>query len=455
MLVDSGAGLLAGVAALVGRFGDGPHPAPAAYAAAAALAPMVWVLSLAAHRAYEPRFLGSGPDELRRVAASALHLGALVAVLAYVTKTDVARGFLAIALPAALVLDLAGRSLLRRRLHREWAAGRSVQRVLALGRTEDVLHLADQLSREPSHGLQVVGAVVTDDDHQGAVARRFSTVLPGPDRVEDAVAATAADTVAVVSSPELAGEDLRRLAWRLEAAGTELVVSPGIVEVAGPRLSIRPAAGLSLLHVEHPVLSGSRLLLKSLIDRALAALALVVLSPLLLVLGTLVATTSEGPAIYRQRRVGAHGREFTMLKFRSMYVDADARRAELLAQSDGDGVLFKMRRDPRVTRVGQVLRRYSLDELPQLVNVLLGHMALVGPRPPLPVEVAAYPEEAHRRLLVRPGLTGLWQVSGRSDLSWEESLRLDLRYVDNWSLSLDAHVLWRTGRAVLAGRGAY
>jgi exopolysaccharide biosynthesis polyprenyl glycosylphosphotransferase len=197
------------------------------------------------------------------------------------------------------------------------------------------------------------------------------------------------------------------------------------------------------------------MLAKRLFDTVLAGLLLLVLSPGLLAVAAGVKLTSKGPVLFRQNRVGVNGRPFAMLKFRSMVVDADGMLAELKARNEGNGVLFKLKRDPRVTRFGAFLRRYSLDELPQLVNVVRGEMSLVGPRPPLPSEVESYDYVAVRRLRLRPGLTGLWQVSGRSDLSWEESLRLDLRYVDNWSMALDLHILFRTWRAVFSGTGAY
>jgi exopolysaccharide biosynthesis polyprenyl glycosylphosphotransferase len=265
----------------------------------------------------------------------------------------------------------------------------------------------------------------------------------------------AVDVVAVASDPELAGQSLRRLSWALEQRGVELVVSPGIIEVAGPRISVRPVAGLSLLHLERPSVSGGPHLLKSVFDRVVALVLVLVAAPLLIGLALAVRLSSPGPVLFRQRRVGRAGEEFNMLKFRSMYVDAEQRLGDLHALSDGNQILFKMRDDPRVTRLGRILRRFSLDELPQLLNVLRGEMSLVGPRPPLPQEVALYAADDTRRMLVKPGLTGLWQVSGRSDLSWEESVRLDLRYVDNWSMTLDLLILWKTARAVLRGSGAY
>lgn len=451
-ILDFLVGCLAGAVALLVRFGP---ESSQAYALASLAVPFLWVAALAGHRLYEPRFLGTGTEEFRRVFSSGLHLAAIVAVVAYVTRTEVARGYVALAVPLAVLLTLLGRHVLRRRLYAERRAGRSMARVVAVGHAADVVTLVDQLARDPFHGLRVVGACLSTPGQVDVLLSRGIPAVGGFENVSRTVELCRADTVAVVSSPEMSGDELRRLAWKLEASGTSLIVSPGLVEIGGPRLSIRPAAGLSLLHVEHPVLTGARFVVKALLDRGLALLGLLLLSPLLAGIAVAVRATSPGPVIYRQRRVGVHGREFTMLKFRTMYADADARRAELLAHNEHDGILFKIRKDPRITRVGTFLRRYSMDELPQLVNVLVGHMSLVGPRPPLPEEVASYPEDAHRRLLVRPGLTGLWQVSGRSDLSWEESLRLDLRYVDNWSLALDLLVIWRTGRAVVLGTGAY
>jgi exopolysaccharide biosynthesis polyprenyl glycosylphosphotransferase len=249
---------------------------------------------------------------------------------------------------------------------------------------------------------------------------------------------------------------LRRLSWELEGTGVSLLVAPGLTDVAGPRIHIRPlGTRLPLLHVEEPEFTGARKVLKEAQDRVIAAVATLFLAPLMLSLAVLIRVDSRGPALFRQVRVGKNGEEFCVYKFRSMHVDAEERLAALAELNESDGVLFKMRNDPRVTRVGRLLRRYSLDELPQLLNVILGDMALVGPRPPLPREVANYASDVHRRLLVKPGITGLWQVSGRSDLSWEDSVRLDLYYVENWSLALDLQILWKTFSAVLASRGAY
>jgi exopolysaccharide biosynthesis polyprenyl glycosylphosphotransferase len=440
----------AGIASMV-RFG--PHPAPQ-YVIFTALVPVAWVLTIAAHRGYEFRFLGTGNDEYRRIADAGLMLFIAIAVISFVLRGDIARGYVVLAVPAGVALTLLTRHRQRKWLFSQRMHGRGMQRVLVVGRADTALTLIEKLDHEPQHGLLPVGACVDwvsmEVSHLADVP-----VVGDPTEVLSAVELTGADVVAVASHPDLSGQALRRLSWQLEDAGVELVVSPGIVEVAGPRLSIRPVAGLSLLHLESPSLSGGRVLLKSVVDRCGALLLLTAFSPLVVVVMLLVRLSSPGPVFFKQQRVGADGSAFWMLKFRSMVQDAEQVRSELEVRHDGNEMLFKLRHDPRVTRVGGWLRRFSLDELPQLINVARGEMSLVGPRPPLPGEVAEYSADAIRRLRVRPGMTGLWQVSGRSDLSWEESLRLDLRYVDNWSLSMDLLILWRTCRAVLNGSGAY
>ena len=263
------------------------------------------------------------------------------------------------------------------------------------------------------------------------------------------------DAVAVAGGDATSHHYLRRLSWALEGADVELLVHPGLVEVAGPRMHIRPYVGLPLLHVEQPHFTGWRRVVKRVADIVLTLLGLVVISPVLAGIALAIKLQDRGPVLFSQVRVGLDGSTFTMWKFRSMHIDAEARLNELRRQNPDIGLMFKMADDPRVTPVGRFLRRFSLDELPQLFNVLAGSMSLVGPRPPLQSEVDAYEKHARRRLLVTPGLTGLWQVSGRSLLSWEETVRLDLRYVENWTLALDLVILWKTFFAVLGRRGAY
>jgi exopolysaccharide biosynthesis polyprenyl glycosylphosphotransferase len=450
---DLACAAVAAAGATLVRFGSEPTPR---YVALSLLAPVLWVLAIAVRRGYERRFLGTGPEEYRSLANAALVLFTVLAVASFVLHRDLSRGFLVAFLPAALVLTGFERRQLRSWLYRRRLSGDGMQRVLVVGQSDAASHVVEQFDREPQHGLDVVGVCVSGDAELLILPAGVPVILgTDPRTVLRAVDDARADVVAVASSPDLSGHALRRLAWALDDRDVDLIVSPGIVEVAGPRLSIRPVAGLSLLHLERPAMRGGRMLVKRVLDRLLGSAMFLVLVPVLAVIAVAVKLSSPGPVLFRQLRIGEDGRPFEMLKFRSMVVDAEDRRAELEAVNEGNDVLFKIRADPRITRVGAFLRRYSLDELPQLWNVVRGDMSLVGPRPPLLQEVIAYSADATRRLRVRPGMTGLWQVSGRSDLSWEESIRLDLRYVDNWSLALDVIILWRTWRAVLGRSGAY
>jgi exopolysaccharide biosynthesis polyprenyl glycosylphosphotransferase len=456
VMIDLFAASAAAGASLIIRFG--PTGSTIAWSVLIAM-PIAWVIVVAGNRAYEALFVGVGQAEFERVFHAFLHLTVLVVFVAYATKTDLARGFVVVALPTTLVLDFAARYAARKVLHRLRARGRAARAVLVLGDLDAVLPFIRVVERDRYAGMRVVGVCLTNDlTAIGAAELRAAQVplLGGVDAVVDSAASVDAHAVAVVSSSHLGTDRLRWIAWQLEGTDIDLVVSPGLAEVAGRRLHIQPVAGLPLLHVEQPAFRGLRRLLKDTIDRNAAALALLMLSPVFLAVWLAVRLTSSGPVFFRQSRVGRDGGEFTMVKFRSMYVGAEQRRAELLALNvHGADPLFKMRDDPRVTPVGRFLRRYSIDELPQFLNVLCGHMSLVGPRPPLPSEVALYGDEARRRLLVKPGLTGLWQISGRSDLSWDESVQLDLRYVENWSPALDLMILWKTAAAVLRGSGAY
>ncbi|HET9656682.1 MAG TPA: sugar transferase [Kineosporiaceae bacterium] len=448
---DAIAAALAAAIGLVFRFG---FEVSGGYVLLTAAVPAIWLVVVALQRGYEFRYLGTGPDEYRRTAAASLVLFTVLAVGSYVGRAELSRAYVLVTVPGTVLLALAFRHMLRGRIYRARVRGRGLQKVLVVGRADAVVAVIEKLDHEPQHGLVAVGACVPPVGPQLSHVHGVP-VVGDPNQILEAVDELRAHVVAVVSHPDLSGHALRRLGWALEERNVELVVSPGIIEVAGPRLSIRPVAGLSLLHLERPAISGGRMITKGVFDRFVGLLLLALAWPVLAVIALAIKLTSPGPVLFRQTRIGIDGREFTMLKYRSMVVDAEALRKDLLSRDDGNGVLFKMKQDPRVTRVGSVIRRLSLDELPQLWNVVRGDMSLVGPRPPLPEEVAGYSHDATRRLRVRPGMTGLWQVSGRSDLSWEESLRLDLRYVDNWTLALDLAILWRTLRAVIQGAGAY
>ncbi|WP_308209178.1 sugar transferase [Actinoallomurus purpureus] len=450
VIIDAASAITASTVGLVARF-RGAESTPWPDATLGIVLPFIWILSIAAGRAYEPRFFGVGSDEFRRVLNVGLLLSAAVTNLSYVTKAEVARGYALVTLPLMIFLDVTGRYLLRRRLHRLRARGACMRRSVVVGHRSAVTELVCELRRTPFHGLNIVAACVPPgserDDLDGV------PVLGGFDDVVRVIGVCRADTVAVLACPEIDAARLRRLAWQLEKGDTDLFVAPALMDVAGPRTTIRPIAGLPLLHVDHPELTGGRRLVKSLFDRLVAGLALLVLAPALVVIAALLRFT--GPALFVQRRIGRDGKVFRMLKFRTMVKNAEKLRPALLGRNDGDGVLFKIKEDPRITRIGAWLRRYSLDELPQLINVLRGDMSLVGPRPPLPEEVSRYESDVYRRLAVKPGLTGLWQVSGRSDLPWDEAVRLDLRYVENWSLTLDMQILGKTLSAVIRGSGAY
>ena len=425
------------------------------YATLCIALPVLWVTTLLLFGAYSAKSIGTGSDEFRKVLNAGFSLTAAIAILSYAVNIELSREYLLLAMPTLTGADLWARFAHRKRLHRRRARGQCMSSVLAVGPELAVADLVTELRRGTYHGLVVVAACVAGETTSNAVAG--IPVLGGlaVDDVVGAVRRSGADTVAVLSSSELNSVTLRQIAWGLEKTGTDLCVAPALLDVAGPRTTIRPIAGLTLLHVDHPQLSGPRQVLKDLFDRTAAAVALVLLSPLMVALGAAVKLSDAGPALFTQTRVGKDGRTFTIYKFRTMVVDAEKLLAELREKNDNDGAKFKMRRDPRVTAVGAQLRKWSLDELPQLFNVVLGEMSLVGPRPALPDETARYAAHVSRRLAVRPGLTGLWQVSGRSDLTWEESVRLDLRYVENWSFALDLQILWKTFSVIFRGAGAY
>jgi exopolysaccharide biosynthesis polyprenyl glycosylphosphotransferase len=450
VIADVGAALCAGLAAFGMRFGSGVTAYNRWYLLLTLLLPVVFVTALALCRAYERRHLFVGVEEYQRVLRGGTGLVAVLALSSYLVDGRLARGYVVVALPLATAGCLAARFAMRTRLHRVRRRGACMRRVIAVGHELAVLALDRQLRRERYHGLHLVGCCLPPG-HDPVSLPVYGTF----DEVATAVRRARVDTVIVLSCPELDGHALRRLGWRLERDDVDLMLASSLVDVAGARTTIRPVDGLPLLHVEHPRLAGGARLLKEVFDRLVAALLLVVTSPLMAGLAAMTKWRSPGPVLFRQVRVGKDGREFVMYKFRTMHTDAESRLADIRHLNEYDGVMFKMRRDPRVTPAGRWLRRFSLDELPQVINVLRGQMSLVGPRPPLPEEVARYHDDVRRRLAVKPGLTGLWQVSGRSDLSWEEAVRLDLRYVENWSFSLDLVILLRTLTAVCRASGAY
>lgn len=424
------------------------------YAIVSAILVAGWFLSLAVFGTRHGTVIGAGTAEYKRIADATIRVFVVLAIIAFLLQSEVGRGYLLVALPLGLSMLLLARWLWRKWLLRRRQFGEYSHRAVLMGERQKSVHVAQQMARDGSSGIVIVGAITEHDGGRDELAPGIP-VLGDYASLSHVLQFAQADTVVFTGSDTIDPREMREIGWELEATSTALIVAPALTDVAGPRIHARPVAGLPLIQVDYPEFAGRKYAMKRAFDIVTSSVGLVVLSPVFLVIALLVRRDSPGPALFTQERVGLNGKRFHMLKFRSMVVDAEAQLTTLLDRSDGNGPLFKLRSDPRVTRIGGVLRRYSLDELPQLVNVLLGHMSLVGPRPPLASEVERYDEWTRRRLLVRPGITGLWQTQGRSDLSWEDSVRLDLYYVENWSLTGDIIVLYRTVRSVIKAHGAY
>jgi len=419
------------------------------------LLPLAWTVVLWSHGAYDRRYLGVGTEEFKRVVRASWTIVAVVAFIAFANQRNFSRMAVGVALLGGLVYILLLRFLARSVLHLlRQRGGIATHRMVLVGTLPEALEVHSAITRNPSAGLQPVAIALTEGYMTTNGKPTPVPVYAGRD-VASLVAEHNADTIAICGGA--AGTEpgeLRRLAWQLEGTGVDLVVAPQLTDIAGPRVHIRPVEGLPLLYVEEPKISGVGWLIKNALDRLLALLGLIVLSPVFLAVAIAIRFSDKGPIFFRQARTGREGQTFRVWKFRTMYVDAEDRLAEMDDLNESDGMLFKIRDDPRVFPVGRFLRASSIDELPQLINVLMGEMSLVGPRP-LPADDGDFLGDVRRRLLVRPGITGLWQVSGRSDLSWDESVRLDLYYVDNWSMIQDIVILGRTVGAVLTSRGAY
>jgi exopolysaccharide biosynthesis polyprenyl glycosylphosphotransferase len=420
-----------------------------------------WLLALWINHSRSERIIGSGAEEYRRVWIATISTFGVVAITSMLVKLEIARGYLMIALPIGAALLLGSRWVARLVVRNlRFRSGGCVTRVLAVGSAEAVRDLAVALAREPWAGYVVVGACIVDAPHSGEIEIPGAGAIPifGEDsEIVDVIATTNSQAVAVTATEKLDGRKINALSWDLEKIDIDLLFVPSLVDVAGPRLHMRPVAGLPLIHVEKPQYHGAQRFKKRAYDIGFSCAVLIGVLPLLLAISVAIKLTSKGPVFYRHQRIGINGETFEMIKFRTMVVGADAMAHELakldLVASPRDP--FKFVDDPRITSIGRFLRKYSLDEVPQFLNVLKGEMSVVGPRPQVESEVEAYDATARRRLLVRPGITGLWQVSGRSNLSLEDSLRLDLFYVENWSMIADLLITLQTVKAVLRPSGAY
>lgn len=429
------------------------HPGPTSdeYLASVWFA-MLWILVLWIFGSYAPRHARAGATEYKRAVNASIFTAGAVGTICYLLEFEYPRALLT-AWFAIAILDLAAIRFGRRRLmHRLHRSGRLVTPVIMAGSTKHVDEIAKVLKREDWLGYHVQG-VLTDE--KVSITLGGLPVLGSLDHLPSIVDSHRAPVVVFAEGSFESSAQYRRLAWQLEKSHVRMILAPTLADVSAERLDFFPVAGLPLVDVAPPTAMKSLRRLKRSVDALGAALLLLLASPFLLATMIAIKLEDGGPIVFRQRRVGLDGEEFECLKLRSMCVDAEAKLAEIRAMNEGAGLLFKMKDDPRITRIGKFIRRYSIDELPQLWNVLVGDMSLVGPRPALPSEVEQYDSDTRRRLRVRPGLTGLWQVSGRSSLSWEDTVRLDLYYVDNWSLVQDGMILLRTARAVVGSSGAY
>lgn len=410
-----------------------------------------WLAVLQLYNTRSARSIGYGPTEYRLIADGALRLFGVVAIVSYIGGYEVSRGLILLSFPIGLLGLIASRYAWRKWLWSQRRHGRFISHVLIVGDLQSVVRIIQELDARPEAGYSIMAACMPTDPPEKTVPGTLVPVLGEPAEVIGVMRFSGADTVVIASESGLDADHVRELSWSLEAGRQHLVVAPSLTDVGGPRIHTRPVAGLPLVHIETPRLNNRQILSKRIFDFFGSLALILATSPVLIVLALIVRFTSSGPIFYRQQRVGLNGKPFHMIKFRSMVVGADAKLEELLAeQGAGDTPLFKVENDPRVTPIGRILRKYSLDELPQLFNVLFGDMSLVGPRPQREGEVALYDEAAARRLVVKPGMSGLWQVSGRSTLSWEDAIRLDLYYVENWSLTGDIAILLKTVRAVVA-----
>ena len=434
------------------------------YAVVGLVLGVLWWLWLDLRGTRTVRLIGAGMDESREVVTATVTPFSAVAIVSYAFALPVARGYVLVALPAGVLLLIVGRWLLRTQLIRGRQRGESMARTMVVGRRRSALETVESLRAHVESGLDPV-TVYTPDSRSSLPGHLEALEVPNalapgqPPSVAgilEAVHRHEIQTLVLAASSPLTSAEIRHLSWYLADARVRLVLNTGLTDIAGPRIHTQQVAGLPLIHVATPRMTRSRRALKRAVDIVGSLAALLVFSPIMLIVALAVKAHDRGPILFRQQRVGLDGTRFRMLKFRSMYTDAEERKAALLAANESGGdVLFKMKDDPRVTRPGKIIRRYSLDELPQFVNVLRGEMSLVGPRPPLESEVSKYEAYVHRRLRVKPGITGLWQVSGRSDLDWDQAVRLDLYYVENWSVLEDFLILMRTVKAVFDHEGAY
>jgi len=407
---------------------------------------LIWIAALLSAGCYNRRFLGSGPDEYKKVVAACALACGLVSASAFLLSVDISRAFVLVTFPVGLGLILTGRRLIRVKLHRSRARGQLLTRTLVVGTDAQIERLTRSLESTTANGYSVVAKLGPPSN---IPQDRERWIL----EFEGIIASTRVRSLAIAQSDLVDADLIRRISWTTESSGVDLLVDSGIADSAIPRLSLRAAQDVALLHLDRPHFTGSKRFLKRSLDLLVAGCALALLGPVMVALYAVVRLTSPGPGFYVQTRVGQHGIPFSCLKFRTMNADADLRQSEIWSASPTGH--NKAKNDPRITSCGTWMRRWSLDELPQILNVLQGTMSIVGPRPIQPQEACSLAAWQLRRHVTKPGLTGLWQISGRSDTTWEQRMQLDVAYIERWSASLDFIICLKTFKTVLSGQGAY
>ncbi|GAA1211937.1 sugar transferase [Rhodoglobus aureus] len=416
---------------------------------------LMWLALLQIFHTRDRRVIGAGPNEYKSLITASMTVFGLLSITLLIVEAGFPGKAAVLVMASGVIVLLASRWLWRRWLNTQRRLGRALSRAVVVGTRSEVDYVISRIKGNLSAAFAVVGVLAEPDSEHSPKSDSSARYGFGPERVAETAAELGADAVIVAGDHGCGNDFIRNLAWQLEGTAAELILASRLANVAGPRIHFRPVEGLPLIHVEIPQFEGGKHVVKRGLDIVVSALALVILSPLFLLLIMLIRWDSPGGAFFSQVRVGRNLETFRMFKFRSMVTDASEKLAELTDKNEGSGVLFKMKNDPRVTAIGRFIRKYSLDELPQIWNVLKGEMSLVGPRPPLPNEVRAYKGKVNRRMYIKPGLTGMWQINGRSDLNWEDSMRLDLYYVENWSVVGDLVIMWRTFKVLIHPVGAY
>jgi len=391
----------------------------------------------------DTKILGFGADEYKRIINATFLSFTLIAITSYIFKLEISRSFILITYLLGLMFLFILRRLLRRRLLKARLKDRYISKVMLLQSTEVDL-VETRLNTAQHAGFRIVLRYLLNENKSLDLTEIVNKAKENN-----------CDQIMVGQSALISAVELRKLGWALEDTSIDLVVAPAVTEIAGPRLKVSNVEGLPLLHLEQPSFSGLARVTKRILDLFVSIFGLILSSPILFIVALIIKYFDNGPIIYCQKRIGKDNKEFFVYKFRTMVEGSHSLRSEVMSNTSKDPRLAKNPNDPRITKPGLFLRRWSIDEIPQLINVIRGEMSLVGPRPPLAEEVSRYEKSESRRLLVTPGLTGLWQVSGRSELDWEDAVRLDLYYVENWSLTLDLLIILRTAAAVWRGEGAY